>query len=68
VSRTAFYRYKRGESYNADQKYHRPKHEVRLEFLRNFKRYGSRRIKASLFKKGINLSRQKVAELMREEC
>ncbi|MCU0467402.1 MAG: hypothetical protein MUF58_02285 [Arcicella sp.] len=49
VSRTAFYRYKRGESYNADQKYHRPKHEVRLEFLRNFKRYGSRRIKASLF-------------------
>ena len=60
VSRTAFYRYKRGDSHNSDKKYHRPKHEVRLEFLKYLKRYGSRRIKASLTKQGIKLSRQKV--------
>ena len=67
VSRTAFYRYKRGESHNSDNKYHKPKHEVRLEFLKHLKRYGSRRIKASLTKRGIKLSRQKVAEFMRED-
>ena len=67
VSRTAFYRYKRGESHNSDKKYHRPKHEGRLEFLKHLKRYGSRRIRASLKKRGIKLSRQKVAELMRED-
>ena len=32
-----FYRYKRGESYNSDKKYHRLKHEVHLEFLKYLK-------------------------------
>jgi putative transposase len=67
ISRTAYYRYKRGKSYNADKKYNRPKHEIRIEFIRNFKRYGSRRIKASLEQKGIKLGRQKVSEIMRTE-
>ena len=67
VSRTAFYRYKRGDSHNSDKKYYRPKHEVRLEFLKHLKRYGSRRIKASLTKQGIKLSRHKVAEFMSED-
>ena len=65
VSRTAFYRFKRGDSHNLAKKYHRPKHEVRIDFLKHLKRYGSRRIMASLIKKGIKLSRKKVAELMR---
>ena len=60
-------RYRRGKSYNADNKYNRPKHEIRLEFIRNFKRYGSRRIKASLEQKGIKLGRKKVSEIMRTE-
>jgi transposase InsO family protein len=38
-----------------------------MEFIRNFKRYGSRRIKASLKEKGIKLGRQKIAEIMRTE-
>ena len=67
ISRTAYYRYKRGNSYNADKKYNRPKHEIRIEFIRNFKRYGSRRIKASLEQQGIKIGRQKVAEIMRKE-
>ena len=67
VSRTAYYRYKRGKSYNADSKYNRPKHEIRIEFIRNMKRYGSRRIKASLNQNGTKIGRQKVAEIMRKE-
>ncbi|WP_090382880.1 IS3 family transposase [Dyadobacter sp. SG02] len=67
VSRTAYYRYRRGESHNADKKYNRPKHEIRIEFIRNLKRYGSRRIKESLKQKGIKISRRKVAEIMRKE-
>ena len=67
ISRTAYYRYKRGKSYNAGNKYNRPKHEIRIEFIRNFKRYGSRRIKASLEQKGIKLGRKKVSEIMRTE-
>jgi putative transposase len=67
ISRTAYYRYKRGKSHNSDSKYNRPKHEIRIEFIRNFKRYGSRRIKASLEQKGIKIGRQKVSEIMRTE-
>lgn len=67
ISRTAYYRYKRGKSYNADKKYNRPKHEIRIEFIRNLKRYGSRRIKASLEQQGTRIGRQKVAEIMRKE-
>jgi putative transposase len=67
VSRTAYYRYRRGKSHNADKKYNRPKHEVRIEFIQNLKRYGSRRIKESLKQKGIKIGRRKVAEIMRRE-
>ena len=65
--RTAYYRYRRGRSHNADKKYNRPKHEVRIEFIRNSKRYGSRRIRESLKQKGIKIGRRKVAEIMRRE-
>ena len=60
-------RYKRGKSYNADSKYNRSKHEIRIEFIRNFKRYGSRRVKASLEQQGTKIGRRKVAEIMRKE-
>ena len=67
VSRTAYYRYRRGESHNADKKYNRPRHEIRAEFIQNWKRYGSRRIQESLKQKGINIGRRKVSEIMRKE-
>jgi len=67
VSRTAYYRYRRGKSHNSDSKYNRPRHEIRLEFIRNSKRYGSRRIRESLKQKGIKIGRRKVAEIMRRE-
>jgi putative transposase len=67
ISRTAYYRYKRGKSHNSGNKYNRPKYEIRIEFIRNLKRYGSRRIKATLEQKGIKIGRQKVSEIMRTE-
>lgn len=67
MSRTAYYRYRRGESHNAEKKNNRPKHEIRIEFIRNLKRYGSRRITESLKQKGIRIGRRKVAEIMRKE-
>ena len=68
VSRTAYYRYARGNSYNSDKKYLRAKHEIRKEFLVNKKRYGSRRIKAAILEKGIEISRKTVVKLMKEEA
>ncbi len=67
VSRTAYYRYVRGNTYNADKKYLRAKHEIRKEFLVNKKRYGSRRIKVAISENGIDISRKTVAKLMKEE-
>ncbi|WP_353719831.1 IS3 family transposase [Dyadobacter sp. 676] len=40
---------------------------MRIEFIRNFKRYGSRRIKESLKQKGIKIGRRKVVKIMRKE-
>lgn len=68
VSRTAYYRYARGDSYGSDKKYLRAKHEIRKEFLVNKKRYGSRRIKVAISENGINISRKTVAKLMKEEA
>lgn len=67
VSRTAYYRYVRGSTYNTDKKYLRAKYEIRKEFLANKKRYGSRRIKVAISENGIDISRKTVAKLMKEE-
>ena len=67
VSRTAFYRYARGDSYDSNKKYLRAKHEIRKEFLVNKKRYGSRRIKVAISENGIDISRKTVAKLMKED-
>ena len=67
VSRTAYYRYIRSNSYDSDKKYLRAKQEIRKEFLVNKKRYGSRRIKVAILEKGIDISRKTVAKLMRED-
>lgn len=67
VSRTAYYRFARGNSYNSDKKYNRAKWEIRKEFIINMKRYGSRRMQVAMANKDINLSRKTVAKLMKEE-
>lgn len=68
VSRQSYYNYVSGRSYNSHKKYNRPRHEVRLEFIKNRKRYGARRIAAALYNdKAIKLSRQTVGKIMREE-
>ena len=67
MSRTAYYRYARGNSYNSDKKYNRAKWEIRKEFIIHMKRYGSRRMKVAMANKKIVLSRRTVAKLMKEE-
>lgn len=68
VSRQSYYNYVAGRSYKSHKKYNRPRHEIRLEFIKNMKRYGARRIAASLANgKAIKLSRQTVGKLMKEE-
>ena len=67
VSRTSYYNFKAGRSYNLGRKYTRPRHEIRLEFLRNMKRYGSRRIQVVLRTKGYKLGRRTVSKIMKEE-
>ncbi len=67
VSRTSYYNFARGRSYNLEKKYSRPRHEIRMEFLRNMKRYGLRRIQASLALRQIKLGRRTVSRLMKEE-
>jgi putative transposase len=68
VSRQSYYNYVAGRSYNQYKKYNRPRHEIRLEFIRNLKRYGARRIAAALAnEKAIKLSRQTVSKIMKEE-
>ena len=68
VSRTSYYHYAKGNTYNADKKYHRARHEIRKGFLENMKRYGNRRIKAAIAEKGIELSRKTVAKLMKDRA
>jgi len=65
--RTAYYRNRRGKSHNAEKKYYRPKHKIRIEFIQNLKRYGSRRIRELLKQKGITIGRSKIAGLIQKE-
>ena len=67
MSRTSYYNYVKGNTYNSDKKYYRARHEIRKKFLENMKRYGSRRIKAAIAEKGIELSRKTVVKLMQEQ-
>ncbi len=67
VSRTSYYNYAKGNTYNSDKNYYRARHEISKEFFENMKRYCSRRIKAAIAEKGIELSRKTVAKLMQEQ-
>jgi putative transposase len=68
VSRQSYYNYVGGRSYNSHLKYNRPRHEIRLEFIKNRKRYGVRRIQAAIAKgAAIKLSKQTIGKIMKEE-
>ena len=67
VSRTSYYNFEKGKTYNLEAKYKRPRHEIRLEFHRNMKRYGAIRMQALLKIKGIILGRRTVSKIMKEE-
>ena len=67
VTRSAYYRFSKGHTYNSDKKYNRPKWEIRREFIENKRRYGKRRIKKALEKKGFTIGINKVRELMAQE-
>lgn len=67
MSRTSYYNFEKGKTYNLEAKYKRPRHEIRIEFHRNMKRYGARRMQALLKVKGMVLGRRTVSKIMKEE-
>ena len=65
VSRTAYYRYKRGQSYQATTHQQAKKQLVEQVFWAHKRRYGSRRIVAELQEQGHQVGRQQVRSLMK---
>ena len=59
-------RFGKGLTYNLDKKNTRPRHEIRLEFFRNIKRYGACRMQALFEQKQIKLSRRIVGKIIRD--
>ena len=60
-------RFEKGLTYNLEKKYTLLCREIRLEFFKNMKRYGARRMQMLLAHKQIKLSRRIVGKIMREE-
>lgn len=65
VSRTAYYRYKRGQSYQPTAEKQTKKQLVEQVFWAHKRRYGSRRIVAELQEQGHRVGRQQVRSLMK---
>lgn len=66
VSRTAYYRYQRGQSYQLTPEKEARKTLVERIFRAHKRRYGSRRIVSELQDEGHQLGRQQVRTLMKE--
>lgn len=65
MSRTAYYRYKRGQSYQQTTHQQAKKQLVEQVFWAHKRRYGSRRIVAELREQGYQIGRQRVRSLMK---
>ncbi len=65
VSRTAYYRYLRGESYQPTQDQRKYQQLVEQVFVQHKRRYGSRRITAELNEQGYLIGRHQVRTLMK---
>lgn len=65
VSRTAYYRYLRGDSYQRTPQQAEHQNLVEQVFGKHKRRYGSRRITAELQEKGYVLGRHQVRMLMK---
>ena len=66
ISRTAYYRYRRGASYRPSQQKRQYQALVEQVFTMHKRRYGSRRIVAELQQEGYQISRQQVRTLMQQ--
>lgn len=66
VSRTAYYRYLRGDSYQLTPEKTEYQQLVEQTFAKHKRRYGSRRIKADLQEKGHSVGRHQVRTLMKK--
>ena len=65
LSRTAYYRYQRGQSYQLTAEKQGKQQLVEQIFQKHKRRYGSRRIVAELQEQGYSLGRQQVRSLMK---
>jgi putative transposase len=66
VSRSGYYRYRKGESYQASESKQKQAEEVKRVFGEHKGRYGSRRILAELKDLPLHVGRQRVRILMQE--
>ncbi len=68
VSRSGYYRYRKGESYQASGAKKKQAKEVKRVFDEHKRRYGSRRILAELKDLHLQVGRHRVRVLMQEAC
>jgi putative transposase len=68
VSRSGYYRYRKGESYQASESKKKQAKEVKRVFDEHKRRYGSRRILAELKDLHLQVGRHRVRVLMQESC
>jgi transposase InsO family protein len=68
VSRSGYYRYRKGESYQASEAKQKQAGEVKRVFDEHKRRYGSRRILAELKDLHLQVGRHRVRVLMQEAC
>jgi hypothetical protein len=67
VSRSAFYAYQSGESYQPSLTKKAHCEQVRRVFIENKRRYGSRRILAQLQNLGLKTGRDRICAVMKRE-
>ncbi|WP_223860884.1 IS3 family transposase [Spirosoma validum] len=65
MSRTAYYRYQRGDSYKPTVEKGNKQQLIEQVFTDHKRRYGSRRIVAELKEKGYEVGRHQVRKLMK---
>lgn len=66
LSRSAYYAYVSGKSYQPSEKRQTESKELELVFREHKRRYGSRRISKELKDRGMNIGRHKARSLMKE--
>ena len=66
VSRSGYYRFLKGETYNCSPLKEKKQWALRIAFKRHKSRYGSRRLRAELADEGMKMGRHQIRKTMRQ--